>query len=88
MSPHKAPETVAEQLAVHLEEKYGLQLDPARHELLISVLGPIIHFDEIPGLAAKTADDGTVQLPELVFRFMNQKPEPMPLQAPEETSAV
>ena len=38
MPLHKAPETAAEHLALHLEQNYGLQLDPVRHSQLVKEL--------------------------------------------------
>ncbi len=36
MSFHADPKTAAENLARHLEMNYGLQLDPARHQALVT----------------------------------------------------
>ncbi len=49
MPLHKKPETYAEQFALHLEMQYGLQLDAARHRLLVEELENFLdHGSPIP----------------------------------------
>ncbi len=45
MSLHKDPVTPAEKLARHLEDNYGLQLDPARHAGLLKDLEEFLPKD-------------------------------------------
>lgn len=58
MSLHKDPVTPAEHLARHLEDNYGLQLDPARHNaLLIEIEG---FLENVMSDSASIQDDPPV----------------------------